>query len=231
MSSRQFEASKEVASDKRRMVFEGRFPCLYPILDTAFLPASGQPRRDMLQRLVTDLSAAGVEILQYRNKQGSEAEILADAAIMRTSASPALKLILNDFPALAVEAGFDGVHVGQHDMAPHAARAILGPDRILGVSTHNEAQLRAADQEPVDYIAIGPVFATTSKENPDPVIGLEYIRLVRAFTNKPLVAIGGITLETAASVRAAGADSVAVISAIFSAQEPSRAAADFLSRA
>jgi thiamine-phosphate pyrophosphorylase len=203
-------------------------PPLYPILDASFLP--NENRREFLHQLVSGLADAGVTLLQYRNKQGSETEILADAAIIRAAAGPALKLILNDFPQLAVEAGFDGVHVGQQDMTPHAARAIVGSDLILGISTHNEAQLRAADQEPVDYIAIGPVFATTSKNNPDPVIGLEYIRLVRRFTRKPLVAIGGITLETAASVRAAGADSVAVISAIFSTKEPGRLAAQFLSQ-
>ena len=204
------------------------FPRLYPILDASFITPSSEPRYDFLQRLVADLSASGVTILQYRNKQGSEAEIFADAAAMRAAAGPAVKLILNDWPALAVQAGFDGVHVGQQDMTPRAARAIVGPGRIVGVSTHNEAQLRAATEEPVDYVAVGPVFATTSKENPDPVIGLEGLRQARKITSNPLVAIGGITLETAASVWAAGADSIAVISAIFSSSQPDRAAAEFL---
>lgn len=204
------------------------FPRLYPILDASFLKVSDGPRYELLRRFVAELTQAGVEILQYRNKQGSEAEILADAEILRSASSSALKLILNDWPTLAVQGDFDGVHVGQQDMEPRAARAILGANRILGLSTHNEEQLRAADGEPVDYIAIGPVFATTSKENPDPVIGLEGVRLARTLTDKPLVAIGGITLETAASVWAAGADSIAVISAIFSAGAPGHSAAQFL---
>ncbi len=205
------------------------FPRLYPILDVSFLEVSDEPRRELLRRLVSEVTQAGVEILQYRNKQGSEAEILADAEILRLASSSALKLILNDWPSLAVQGGFDGVHVGQQDMEPNTARAILGSNLILGVSTHNEEQLRAANREPVDYIAIGPVFVTTSKENPDPVIGLDGVRLARNLTDKPLVAIGGITLETAASVWAAGADSIAVISAIFSTEDPGRQAGKFLS--
>ena len=124
-------------------------------------------------------------------------------------------LILNDWPELAVEAGFDGVHVGQTDVSPAEARAIVGPGKIVGVSTHNEAQLRAADRQPVDYIAVGPVYATATKENPDPVVGLEGVRLARGLTRKPLVGIGGISAENAAAVRQAGADSLAVISGIF----------------
>jgi thiamine-phosphate pyrophosphorylase len=192
-----------------------RFPALYPILDAGFLPAV-EGRAEFLRRLVPDLAAAGVEILQYRNKMGREAEILADAQVILEAARGKMRLILNDLPALAVEAGFDGVHVGQADMSPAAAREIVGSDRIVGVSTHNEAQLRGADLEPVNYIAFGPVFATTTKANPDPVVGLEGLRLARGLTRKPLVAIGGITAENAGQVWQAGADSVAVISAIFS---------------
>ncbi len=114
-----------------------------------------------------------------------------------------------------MRASFDGVHVGQEDISPTLARSIVGPNRMVGVSTHNRAQLEIADKQPVDYIAIGPVFATASKENPDPEVGLDGVREARAVTDKPLVAIGGITLENAADVLAAGADSVAVISALF----------------
>ena len=182
-----------------------------------------------LQGLVRELADAGVAILQYRNKQGSEAEILADARAMRSAAGSGLRLILNDWPVLAVEADFDGVHVGQQDLSPRAAREIAGTNRIVGVSTHNEAQLREADLESVDYIAIGPVFSTSSKENPDPVVGLEGVRLARSITQKPLVAIGGITVGTVAQVRDAGADSVAVISAIFMhGGNPVKLAKDFL---
>ena len=178
--------------------------------------------------MARELTDVGVTILQYRNKKGNEAENLADASSLR-AASPTMKLILNDWPSLAVQGEFDGVHVGQEDIFPAAARAIVGTGRIVGVSTHNEAQLRGADAEPVDYIAIGPVFSTSSKENPDPVVGLAGVRLARGLTRKPLVAIGGITLSTAAEVREAGADSVAVISAIFSAQgDPAKLAGEFL---
>jgi thiamine-phosphate pyrophosphorylase len=138
-------------------------------------------------------------------------------------------LILNDWARLAVETGFDGVHVGQTDMNPAEARRIMGAERIVGVSTHNAMQLRAADGQPVDYVAFGPVFATASKQNPDPMVGLDGLRMARALTKKPLVAIGGITAANAGDVWAAGADSVAVISALFSAgSDPARLAKAFL---
>jgi thiamine-phosphate pyrophosphorylase len=211
------------------MSFGGKFPPLYPILDATYLPADAARRREALVELVASLVEAGVEILQYRNKQGSEAEILRDAETMRSTTPPNLKLILNDFPHLAVTAGFDGVHIGQQDMAPQEARRLVGTERIVGISTHNEAQLRAANLEPVDYIAIGPVFATSSKQNPDPVVGLDGVRLARRLTQKTVIAIGGITLEKAARVWEAGANSVAVISAIFSANEdPAKSAGNFL---
>jgi thiamine-phosphate pyrophosphorylase len=208
-------------------------PCLYPILDSAFLPPPGDARGALLTAWVRGLADAGVAILQYRNKQGTEAEILADAQAIRLAAGSRVKLILNDWPTLAVQADFDGVHVGQQDISPHEARDIVGPHRVVGFSTHNEAQLRAADLELVDYIAVGPVFSTASKENPDPVIGLDGVRLARRITRKPLVAIGGITLATAAQVRGAGADSIAVISAIFRRDagpggDPGKLAKDFL---
>jgi thiamine-phosphate pyrophosphorylase len=206
----------------------GNFPPVYPILDAAFL-ASAQDRAAFLRRLVQDLAVAGIGVLQYRNKQGTESEVLADARVMREAAGRGLLLILNDWPELAVEAGFDGVHVGQADESPAQARAIVGAGRMVGISSHNEAQLRTADREPVDYIAIGPVFATATKADPDPVVGLDGVRLARSLTSKTLVAIGGITVENAGAVRRAGADSVAVISAIFSPGcDPAKSAADFV---
>lgn len=206
----------------------GNFPSVYPILDASFLPAR-EDRAAVLRRLVRDLAEAGVGILQYRNKPGTESEVLADAGVIREAVGAGLLLILNDWPELAVAAGFDGVHVGQTDLSPAGARAIMGAGKIVGVSTHNEAQLREADGEAVDYIAIGPVFATATKENPDPVVGLEGVRLARSITSKTLVAIGGITTENAGAVRQAGADSVAVISAIFSPGcDVAKSAADFL---
>ena len=146
---------------------------------------------------------------------------MTEEALVISEAAPAeMTLIMNDHVSLVSITGFDGVHIGQHDMAPAEARTAAGKQRIVGISTHNEAQLRLADQAPVDYIAIGPVFATASKQNPDPVIGLDGVRLARRLTTKPLVAIGGITLTNAASVYEAGADSIAVIAGIFAANEP-----------
>lgn len=210
------------------MPLNGHFPSVYPILDSAFLAAADN-RPAFLRRVICELADAGIRILQYRNKSGNEAEILSDARTIRAAAGPSMILILNDHPALVVAAGFDGLHIGQTDMPPKQARAVLGPSKLLGLSTHNEAQLRSADAEPVDYIAIGPVFATSTKANPDPAVGLQGIRKARALTQKPLVAIGGITLENAPQIRAAGADSVAVISAFFSPDKNiSKSTSDFL---
>lgn len=202
-------------------------PPLYPILDASFLPSF--ERGAYLTHLICDLENAGVAMLQYRKKQGNHSEILDDAAVIRKGATAKLRLIMNDHPELAVSAEFDGVHVGQTDMSPTEARNIVGPEKIVGVSTHNRAQLEAANGMPVDYIAIGPVFVTTSKVNTDPVVGLEGVREARRLTTKPLIAIGGITLKNACAVLDAGADSVAVISAIFGpGKDPAKLAKDFL---
>ena len=207
----------------------GKFPLLYPILDAGFLPQDLALRSEMLVRLVGGLAEAGVGILQYRNKQGDVAEILRDAAAIQSSAPPHLRLILNDYSHLVAPTGFHGLHLGQTDMPPRRARDLLGPEAIIGLSTHNEAQLRVAVGEPVDYIAIGPVFATNSKANPDPVIGLDGVRLARRLANVPVIAIGGITLSSAPMVWGAGADSLAVISAIFGAGvDAAKAATAFL---
>lgn len=210
------------------MRLQDKFPTLYPILDASYL-AGVEDRAPYLRRLVEDLAEVGIEILQYRNKTGDETEILADARVMREAARERMLLILNDWPELAISAGFDGVHVGQEDLSPDEARGIMGPAKIIGVSTHNEAQLRAADRQRVDYIAIGPVFATTTKQNPDPIVGLDGVRLARGITQKTLVGIGGITDANAAIVRQAGADSVAVVSAVFVPDgSPAKLAGDFL---
>lgn len=210
------------------MRLQGKFPALYPILDASYL-AAVEDRAAFLRQLVEELAEAGVGILQYRNKTSGEVQILADARVMREASHERMLLILNDWPELALSAGFDGVHVGQTDLSPDEARGIMGPAKIVGVSTHNEAQLRAADLQPVDYIAIGPVFPTTTKENPDPVVGLDGVCLARSITRKALVGIGGITRENGATVRQAGADSIAVISAVFSpAGNPAKLAGDLL---
>jgi len=183
----------------------------------------------MLTRLAGSLAEAGVEILQYRNKTGDESQVLRDTEAIRAAAPPSLTLILNDYAQLVRQTGFHGLHLGQTDLSPHEARGLLGSDKIIGLSTHNEDQLRAAALEPVDYIAVGPVFPTASKANPDPVVGLEGIRLARSLTTQPVVAIGGINLQNARGVWSAGADSIAVISAIFSpGVDPAKSASAFL---
>ena len=190
-------------------------PRFYPILDVGLLRARGVVLADFALALRT----AGVEWLQYRNKQGSEAEILQDAAALRNifSGTP-VRLILNDYATLLARTGFDGVHVGQGDLVPDAARAQIGQSAILGVSTHTPEQAQVAEASDSDYIACGPVFATATKQNPDPVIGLEGVRSIRCITSKPLVAIGGITRANCRSVMDAGADSVAVISDLLPVQ-------------
>jgi thiamine-phosphate pyrophosphorylase len=210
-----------------------KFPRLYPILDAQLALGAVQDRRGRLQQIIHELMDAGVEMLQYRNKRNNDlmspSALTDEALTLREAVPPEMKLILNDYVSLVPSTGFDGVHIGQLDTSPAAARAALGMKRIVGISTHNEAQLLLADKELVDYIAFGPVFTTGSKQNPDPVVGLDGLRQARRLTSKPLVAIGGITLENAASVYEAGADSVALISAIFAATEPpGRIAKDFL---
>jgi thiamine-phosphate pyrophosphorylase len=204
-----------------------QLPRLYPILDASFLPL--QNREQFLKKLVSEMVSAGVTLLQYRNKQGGEEQILADSLVLKQSGGEQVRLIMNDRSDLAARIGFDGVHVGQEDISPVEARRITGPGAIVGVSTHNRAQIEIADAQAVDYIAVGPVFATSTKTNPDPVIGLEGVREARTLTRKPLVAIGGITLENARKVYDAGADSVAVISALFGPDKDfAKIAKDFL---
>ena len=207
-----------------------QIPRLYPILDSACFPST-----DALLAAAEELAATGCTLIQYRNKSGNARVMLEQARELkrrlasgshvsqrrRDAGHPLVKsstagnpvtLIMNDRADLCLAAGFDGVHVGQEDLSPESVRRIIGPDRWLGVSTHNPEQLREADRTSADYLAIGPVFATSSKEKPDPVVGLEGVRRARTLTRKPLVAIGGISRANAASVIEVGADSVAVIS-------------------
>jgi thiamine-phosphate pyrophosphorylase len=134
--------------------------------------------------------------------------------------------MMNDRADLCLAAEFDGVHVGQDDLSPEGARKIVGTGRWVGVSTHNERQVAEAEKTSADYIAIGPVFATASKQNPDPVVGLPGVRRARELTGKPLVAIGGITRQNCGSVIEAGADAVAVISDLV--REPGKSVEEFL---
>lgn len=203
-------------------------PRLYAILDAGWF---AEPQA--LTGTAVELVAAGVTLIQYRNKSENAADVLKLGRELRDSISRAgapvphkVKLIMNDRADLALAAEFDGVHVGQNDLSPEGVRTIIGPELWLGVSTHNPQQVIEADKTSADYVAIGPVFATASKANPDPVIELEGVRAARDLTRKPLVAIGGITRQNCRSVIEAGADSVAVISDLV--REPGKSAEEFL---
>ncbi len=196
-------------------------PRLYAIVDASCFSAT-----DAISVFVKELIASGVTLLQYRNKTGNPGEMLEQARELKRAVGCAAKLIMNDRADLCLLAEFDGVHVGQDDLSPAAVRKLIGPDRWLGVSTHNPAQIAEADKTSANYLAIGPVFPTASKANPDPVIGLEGVRRARSLSRKPLVAIGGITRSNCREVIEAGADAVAVISDLLAA--PRESAGDFL---
>src|SRR3954451_4391577 len=140
---------------------------LYAILDASCFSSP-----QLLFYAADELANAGVAIIQYRNKSADARTILSQARELKSRIGPRTKLIMNDRADLCLAADFDGVHVGQDDLSPESGRRIIGPNRLLGVSTHNAEQLREADLSSADYVAIGPVFATVSKENPDPVVGL-----------------------------------------------------------
>ena len=195
-------------------------PRLYAIVD-----ASAHESTQELLAYAQELAAGGCTLLQYRNKSENARVMLEHARELKKHLGSSVRLIMNDRADLCLAADFDGVHVGQEDLSPESVRRIIGLERWLGVSTHNPEQLREADITPADYLAIGPVFATSSKEKPDPVAGLEGVRRARLLTRKPLVAIGGITRANAASVIEAGADSVAVISDLL--REPGKSAEEF----
>ena len=181
-------------------------PRLYPILDTALLAS----RQFAIEAAAAAMLEAGAGILQVRHKAHWTPDIFEQArCVQRLCEQAAVPLIVNDRADIALLLNA-GLHLGQDDIPPPDARRLIGA-AFLGYSTHNAAQLTAANQEPVDYLAIGPLFATQSKLNPDPVVGVERLRAWRALTAKPLVAIGGITRENARSVLEAGADSLAVI--------------------
>lgn len=203
-----------------------RLPTLYPILDAAFLAS-----RSLDLRLVAEqMRTAGVGLLQYRDKSGSPQTMLHNAAIIREAFSGTdCRLILNDRADLAVLAEWGGVHVGQDDLSPEDVRRVVGAGRWVGVSTHTDDQVRLADLSCADYVAVGPVFATGTKIDAEAVIGLHGVRRARMLTSKPIVAIGGITRANAKSVIEAGADSVAVISALFvEVESAGKVAQDFL---
>ena len=159
---------------------------LYAIVDASCFSTTEE-----LTACAEKLAAGGCTLLQYRNKNGNARVMLQQARELKRLVGGKVKLIMNDRADLCLAAEFDGVHVGQDDLSPESVRRIIGPDRWLGVSTHNADQLQEADRTSADYLAIGPVFSTSSKEEPDPVVGLEGVRHARSLTRKPLVAIGG----------------------------------------
>jgi thiamine-phosphate pyrophosphorylase len=213
-----------------------QLPRLYCIADSALFSTTAE-----LLAFAKELAGGGCTLLQYRNKSGNARVMLEQArelkkhlashpnvaknAALGWGTQDPVRLVMNDRSDLCLAADFAGVHVGQEDLSPESVRRIIGPERWLGVSTHNPEQLREADLTSADYLAIGPVFSTASKDKPDPVVGLEGVSRARALTRKPLVAIGGITRANAASVIEAGADSVAVISDLL--REPRKSAEEF----
>jgi thiamine-phosphate pyrophosphorylase len=186
-------------------------PAFYPILDTDTVSRRGVSAVEAARELL----AAGIGILQFRHKLFYSREVFAELeAIAAMCSRSDATLVVNDRADLARLTGA-ALHLGQDDLRPSDARRVIGAEGRIGFSTHNEAQLRAAAIEPVDYVALGPIFGTGSKQNPDPVVGVEELRRLRPLTSRPMVAIGGITRANARSVIEAGADSVAVIGDLF----------------
>ena len=211
-----------------------QFPRIYPIINAAQFGGARRPL-DGLLHFAEELVNRGATFVQYRDKTQDVRRVLHWARELRRITGQRARLIINDRADLCLAAYADGVHLGQDDLSPAAARRIFdtvlqhgGPKHPLwiGVSSHNLEQLRQADKMPVDYVAIGPVFATTGKANPDPVVGLDGVRQARAATSKPLVAIGGITRKNCREVINAGADSVAVITDLL--ESPGKAFEEFL---
>jgi thiamine-phosphate pyrophosphorylase len=198
-------------------------PRLYAIVD----PARAGGRLPAV--VASELLSAGVRLIQFRDKHASPQQLYETCAelkeLLRDSGC---SLIVNDRADVARATDADGVHLGQDDLPVEMARRVLEPDGLIGCSTHSLGQVVEADRSTADYIAFGPIFPTASKENPDPVVGLEGLREARRFTRKPLVAIGGITQHNAREVLAAGADSVAVIGDLLNGPDIQERAREFL---
>ena len=186
-----------------------KLPKLYPITDRRLTGLSHSAQ-------IRSFIEGGATFIQLREKHLSPREVYPDAVeAVRIAREHGVRVIINDRVDMALALRADGVHLGQDDLPPEAARRVLGEKAIIGFSTHNVEQAIAAARLPINYIAIGPIFATSSKENPDPVVGLDGLREVRDRTGStPLVAIGGINEHNAAQALAAGADAVAIISAL-----------------
>lgn len=188
-----------------------KLPAFYPILDTNIAMRRGVEPVHAARQILD----AGAQILQFRHKEFLSREAFGwlEQIAEITRAAGAM-LVVNDRADLA-KLFSAALHLGQEDLLPSVARRVVGPDTMVGFSTHNEAQLRAANEEPADYLALGPLFGTVTKENPDPTVGLDDFRRLRPLSTRPLVAIGGITRANALQAIDAGADSVAVIGDLF----------------
>jgi thiamine-phosphate pyrophosphorylase len=203
-----------------------RLPPVYAVLDADVAVAHGRAPLD-LARAYFD---GGIRFLQVRGKALSSAALLDLASAVVALARPyESRVVVNDRADIAVVAGASGVHVGQDDLSPDDARAVVGSDRLVGVSTHTPAQIERAAASPADYIAVGPVFGTRTKDTGYAPVGLDLVRLAAA-SGKPVVAIGGITLARAPEVIAAGAASLAVISDLLAHGDPREGAAAFVAR-
>jgi len=196
---------------------------LYVILDPH--AANGRPLVDIL----TAAADGGAKLFQYRDKTASMLDAYRQALQLRQAAAKAGALfIVNDRCDLALAVDADGVHLGQIDLPIDKARMILGQGKLIGLSTHNLDQVKAAADSGADYLGFGPIFATGTKPDHDPVVGIDGLRQAKRLTTLPMFAIGGITLETAAHIRAAGADGLAVISSIAQATDVAKTAAAFV---
>lgn len=245
-STQRKEAETNLANENVRLVF----PSLYVIMDAVLLPTAarnaggvrlgratpgertGQEVCPTELALAARLADSGVKLIQYRDKQATPRNLfLVSRELAGFLSSRVVRLIVNDRPDIAALAGAGGVHVGQEDLGVEQARAVCGTRGWVGVSTHNREQVAAAAKTSADYIAVGPIFPTATKERPDPVVGCELIHEARELTEKPIVAIGGITLENAESVFRAGADSVAVARDLLTSADPGKRAREFLEMA
>jgi len=196
---------------------------LYVILDSAACPDR------LLADVLREAAGAGATIFQYRNKFASMREAYAEAMPLRKIAADLkVRFIVNDRCDLALAVDADGVHLGQEDLPYGDARNIIGTEKLIGLSTHNPEQVRAADRLQPDYIGFGPIFTPGSKRDHDPVVGLAGLTRIRSLTTVPIFAIGGITLENAGNVINAGADGVAVISAVVNSPDVRRTVGDFI---
>jgi thiamine-phosphate pyrophosphorylase len=186
-------------------------PKIYPITDRKLASLSHAEQVELM-------AAGGATLVQLREKEAAPRDFYEAATeAMKVARRLGVRIIINDRVDIALAVNADGVHLGQDDLPAERARALLGPDKLIGFSTHSLKQALEADLTPVDYLALGPIFQTTTKENPDPVLGPEALGEIKRRVSKPLVAIGGITLDRAASVFEAGADSLAIISDLYAA--------------